>query len=109
MVSPSLRPTAGRARVELYIDTGMKEDNKELFAYFEDSKNEIEDEIGEQLHWDRLDNKRACRISAFRSGSIESNQTELDQLKAWMVETLPKVRKVFKQRIEVWRDYQDES
>ena len=103
------RAYGGRFRVETYIDCGDRESNKELFDYFfEENKEEIEADIGEGLDWDRLDTKRACRISAFRPGSIEGSPTELDSIKAWMVKMLPKVRDAFKPRFYEWTSRQDE-
>ena len=102
------RAYGGRFRVETYIDCGDRESNKELFDYFEENKGEIEADIGESLHWDRLHTRRACRISAFRPGAIEDDQTELNEVTVWMVETLPKVRAAFKQRLDEWSLRQDE-
>ncbi|NLN18878.1 MAG: DUF4268 domain-containing protein [Firmicutes bacterium] len=50
-------------RVELYIDSPVAEDNKALFDALLARKEEIETDFGESLTWQRLDDKRACRIS----------------------------------------------
>ncbi len=52
-------------RVELYIDRGKdsESENKNIFDELVEHKDEIENIFGEQLKWERLDNKRACRIS----------------------------------------------
>ena len=85
----------GRARVELYIDCGVQETNKERFDSLENSKEEIESAMGSQLYWERLDDKKACRISAYRKGSVHDDQTRLDDTRNWMVETLPKFKSIF--------------
>ena len=51
------------ARVELYIDTGDGELNKMIFDALADNRQKIEDTFGMPLHWQRLDDKRACRIA----------------------------------------------
>jgi len=50
--------------VELYIDRGKEADaeNKAIFDALEARKAEVEATFGGSLEWQRLDNKRACRI-----------------------------------------------
>jgi len=53
------------AQVELYIDRGKGKDseNKAIFEKIHAIKEKIEEDFGEQLEWERLEGKRACRIS----------------------------------------------
>ena len=51
------------ARIELYIDTGDKNKNKQIFDELYKKRHEIESDFGEELEWQRLDDKRACRIA----------------------------------------------
>jgi len=50
--------------VELYIDRGKDadEENKAIFDVLMESKDQIEDDFGDELAWQRLEGKRACRI-----------------------------------------------
>ena len=52
------------AIVELYIDRGKDRDdeNKKIFDGLYKNKDEIENKFGYTLDWQRLENKRACRI-----------------------------------------------
>jgi hypothetical protein len=51
------------ASIELYIDTGDATRNKKIFDQLYNHKQKTETEFGESLLWDRIDEKRACRIS----------------------------------------------
>ncbi len=83
-----------RARVELYIDAGEQERNKQIFDRFEERKEIFESTLGETLVWERLDNRRASRISIRRSGSIDDPET-LGELQSWMVEKLLDFKRIF--------------
>ncbi|HIG10388.1 MAG: DUF4268 domain-containing protein [bacterium] len=50
-------------RVELYIDGPEAQENKALFDALIGQKKSLEDEFGVTLSWQRLDGKRASRIS----------------------------------------------
>jgi hypothetical protein len=51
------------AWVELYIDTGDQNRNKQIFDKLHSQKTQIEQNFGDQLDWQRLNGKRACRIA----------------------------------------------
>ncbi len=55
-------------RVELYIDGPEAADNKFLFDQLRADKHAVEADFGGELHWQRLDDKRASRISFTVSG-----------------------------------------
>ena len=50
-------------RAELYIDAPQAEENKALFDALHGDREAIETEFGARLSWQRLDGKRASRIS----------------------------------------------
>jgi hypothetical protein len=57
--------------VELYIDTGDKEENKRFFDGLHAKKQGIEDAFGAPLSWERLDDKRGCRVRfVLRDGGL---------------------------------------
>jgi len=57
--------TQHAAEVKLYIDKGKNshEENYQIFQKLKSHKKEIEDKFGEELNWESLEEKRACRIS----------------------------------------------
>ena len=81
-------------RVEVYIDSQDKDWNESLFDNLEHRKEAIESEVGD-LEWEKLDNRRACRIKTVRPGSIYSGESELAEIRSWMVEKLLVFRKTF--------------
>lgn len=89
-----------RARVELYLDQGDAEKNKALFDLLFHDKANIESEIGNQLEWERLDDKRSSRIALYTSGTIESDTETKSQLQNWMIDNLLKFKKVFNNRLK---------
>lgn len=51
-------------RVELYLYTGNKDENKRLFDQLYAAREQIEGRFGSPLGWERMDEKQACRIKA---------------------------------------------
>jgi hypothetical protein len=88
-----------QARVEVYIDDGNGERNARLLEDLEMHKEEIESALGETLDWQRLDNRRACRIAFDRPGSIEDDADTLSEIQEWMIKYLLKFKQVFEPRL----------
>ena len=84
-----------RARVELYIDSGDVEKNKEFFDRLAFEKETIEKDFGERLEWERLDEKRASRIAVYRPGSIEDDEETLKEIRTWTIDHLLKLEQTF--------------
>ena len=84
-----------RVRVELYIASTDTEKNKELFDRLAKEREKIEGKFGEPLEWERLDEKRASRIGVYHSASIEDDEETLTEVRAWTIEHLLKLKKVF--------------
>ena len=86
--------------MDLYIDNGDKDWNKELFDQLSERKGDIQSELGDTLEWYRMDNNRASRIVLVRRGSIDDDEETLADIRAWMVERLLKFRQVFGPRLD---------
>lgn len=84
-----------RVRAEIYIDCGDKSKNKELFDLLISEMDEIHKRFGCELDWEKLDEKRACRIAIYRDGSISNDTETLAEIHTWMVENLLKFKQVF--------------
>ncbi len=85
-------------QVELYIDRGKdsESENKNIFDELINNKDEIENVFGESLKWERLDNKRACRISRqFDNGGYQDNDKWPDMQKN-MIDAMCRFEKALK-------------
>ena len=67
---------------------------KDLGGLYEESES-LETTFGEKLAWERLDERRACRVATYPSGSIEQDPQVLEEIRKWMIDRLLKFKKVF--------------
>jgi len=84
-----------RVRTEIYLDTGDQNKNKEIFDKLYLDKENIEREYGSEIYWERLDQRRACRICVYKDGNINLDTDELTKIKEWAIEKLLKFKEVF--------------
>lgn len=95
--------------ISLTLDTRKKKlgtaiyipDNKALFDRFEESKEQIENELGFPLDWQRLSsNKKAARIIFVRSGDIQSQNSFFEYFN-WFCDCAIKMKKTFAKYVEI--------
>jgi len=82
--------------VEIFINHRCA---KAAFDRLYDEKKVIESEFGGALEWQRLNDKKGCRIAVFRSDCDPKNKTEWPQQHAWIIENVTKFARVFADRI----------
>ena len=95
-------------RVEVYIDQGNKENNKQLFDTLKTKEQTIqeqygEDEYGDGWEWFRLDEKKACVIQLKGYGRArlsEMTEEEIDEVRQWHISNLLKMKEVFTPLLE---------
>lgn len=80
--------------VELYIN-----DNKELFDKLYESKNDIENKLGFEMDWQRLDDKKASRIKYAIQGLDFDDHSNYLELMNKIIDKVVIMRKVFKEYI----------
>jgi hypothetical protein len=85
----------GRVRVEVYIDTGDKARNEQVFDCLLARKQEMEAALNFELTWERLDSRRACRIAVYRDGEIDADSETLADIKSWTIQNLLRFKAVF--------------
>ena len=89
----------GRARVDAYLDSGDADETKEMFGSLAAERDAIESEYGASLEWERLDEKRASRIAAYRPGSINDDPETLTEIADWMIDNLLRMKAVLGPRL----------
>ena len=84
----------GNIVVEVYIN-----DNKELFDDLYGNKEEIENQLGLELIWDRLDNKKASRIKHTIPGLNFDDHSNYDSLMNEMIDKAVLFSNVFRKYV----------
>jgi hypothetical protein len=91
--------TRSNVRTELYIDTGDADRNEQILDELMNNRVSIEKEFGEKLEWERLEERRACRVACYRAGAIEDPSEKLDEVRAWAIDRLLQFKRVFGPRL----------
>jgi hypothetical protein len=82
----------GRIKTELYIDyPDDAERAAGLYSQLAGFKERIESVFGDQLSWEELPNRRACRIAVYGTGDV-SHGDEHDQYIDWFLDTGTRLR-----------------
>ncbi len=87
---------------ELYIDRGKdaKRENEAFFDALHTEKEEIESEFGAPLEWERLEEKRACRIAKrFANGGYRTDEADWPSIQDEMIDAMIRLEKVLAPRI----------
>ena len=88
-------------QVELYIDRGKEcnEENKKIFDNLQSKKTEIEKDFGGKLRWERLDDRRASRISKRFDYAGLNDRDKWDKLQDDMIDGMISLEKTLKKYI----------
>ncbi|MGX2968545.1 DUF4268 domain-containing protein [Ursidibacter sp. B-7004-1] len=88
------------ARVELYINRKEQEENKRFFDLLIQDKEKIEKELDFELSWERLDDKKASRISITNNEIFELyDKNSWNEAINWQIETMKIFEATFKKKI----------
>lgn len=85
--------TFGRA--ELYIDLRDKDENKFVFDQLYNQKDAIQAAFGGDLTWERLDDKRACRIKTETFGNVFERE-QWPAMIEFMTDAMVRMERAFK-------------
>jgi hypothetical protein len=83
-----------RLRAELYLDTGNAEETTAVYDLLERQRQDVEAAFGDQLEWDPLPGKRACRIAIYSDGDVADEDAHETYVR-WMLDKVTRLRRAF--------------
>ena len=87
------------ARVELYLARSEASENKWIFDRLKGKSQEIEERFGAELQWQRLDDKKASRIS--HSQPFDGyNRENWSAMVEWLCEHIVKLEQAFSEQLD---------
>lgn len=92
--------TKNYCSVEFGLASSEKDFNKKLFDYLYNSKEEIEKVYGDNLFWERLDDKKMSRISYRMENVSIFNKEDWDDMITFLTENMIKLEKTFRKYID---------
>ena len=99
------------AWISLHVRTwDSVELNNRIFDELQKAKPEIEESLKAEWVWQGFDTYSFFEISIRRDGSIDDPPEKLEEIRAWMVDQLPKLKNVLDPRLErVLKELQSEG
>lgn len=88
------------SRVEFYLGMASKEQNKALFDFLYTRKSGIEETIGSQLIWSRMDDNKASKIHISLPGVDISKDTDWPRMTKFHVDASKGLYLAFKESLE---------
>jgi hypothetical protein len=87
------------AQVEIYLDRGDAEQNKQIFDALQEHKTAVETAFGEPLEWQRLDAKRACRVRFLLTGGGLLDKQRWLEIQDQMIDAMVRLERAFRPEI----------
>lgn len=88
--------TGNYVRVELWINKGVKEENKHIFDNIHSRKEQIESKFGHELDWQRLNDGKGSRIAFYLKDVSVFNEEDWDKIIEFMTSNMIKLEKAMK-------------
>ena len=90
-----------RTAVELYIDTGDGDTNKRHFDSLVSLREQIEEQFGEELQWERLNQRRASRVKhVIEEGGLKTEEDTWPHIQDVMIKAMDNFVSSFKPHID---------
>ena len=88
------------ASVEISINHGDKEVNEKIFDLLYAKKDEIEKTFGAPLLWERLDEKKSCRIGSHLEEVNIANPDDWQKIKDFQCDAMPRLDKALRSLVQ---------
>ncbi|MBA7569240.1 hypothetical protein ES708_10978 [subsurface metagenome] len=95
------------ARSEIYINRGSQEENKMIFDFFYNDKVNIEHAFGDELVWERMEDKVTSRIKDQLDGVNYFEESNWPQINNHLIGSTEKMMSGFKSSIKKLKPYLD--
>jgi hypothetical protein len=99
-LSINLVVTKTHCRAEVYFNRGNQVDNKEAFDYFYKRKDAIENVFGDQLVWERMDEKVSSRIKYQLDGVNVFEKEDWPKMIAFLIDASVRMEKAVKGHVK---------
>lgn len=92
--------TGSFARVELWINKGSQEYNKQIFDNLHQRKEKLETKFGTKFEWERLDSGKGSRIAYYLRDVSVFNENDWDNMIEFLVENMIKLEATMKDELK---------
>ena len=90
-----------KSSVQLYIDTGDKDQNKQIYDRIYSKKRTVESKFGSPLLWERLDERRASRIRFFiNKGGLKEEGVKWGPIQEMMIDSMDRFSRALNPHIK---------
>jgi hypothetical protein len=80
-------------QAELYIDRGDRDENKSIFEQLYSHRQEIESAFPYAIEWEKLEDRRACRIKSIVDGGYKTPEPDWPKIQRELVERVAALEK----------------
>ncbi|HLW29288.1 MAG TPA: DUF4268 domain-containing protein [Brumimicrobium sp.] len=98
-ISMNCAVSGSYCKTEITFNRGSKEENKELYDFIYERKNQIETEFGGELTWERMDDNVTCRVKHQHDGVSYFEEDDWDIMSKFLVDSSVRMEKAFKDPI----------
>lgn len=92
------------ARVEVYFSRGEKKENEFIFDELKNNKEKIEELFGDELIWERLDEKKATRIKYQLDGVSLYDENDWNEMIEFLIDSMNRLHNAFNKEIQIVRE-----